>query len=214
MSQSLHPDDLPLIRKFFGADLTDLDAADFRERLKAARKKYHPDNFTHLGDETVLEMAKDRFQQIEALAARVSAHFEAQDARDAALAETGPRIVYASDGLKIDIMTRDKALKYQLFGTALIFRGDQRSLPGTGARLIALEDYSPRVTSGFRDNVKVHLAFGPDTPLEDVVAWLYAHISGRTSTFVIEGKVVPVAPGPILAAIRQESRRELGPGDA
>jgi len=110
-------------------------------------------------------------------------------------------------------MTRHKELKFQLFGSALIFAGDQRKLPGTGARLIALEDYSPRLTSGFRDNIKVHLAFGPDSPLEAVVDWLFAHISGRTSTFVIEGKVVPVAPGPILAAIRRESRLELGSGD-
>lgn len=212
MSQRLSPEDLSLIRKFFGEDLDGLDLEAFRARLKAARKKYHPDNFTHLGDETILEMAKDRFQQIEALAGRVEAHFAAQVDRDAALAEAAPRVVYASDGLKIDIMTRDKALKYHLFGTSLIFRGDQRTLPGTGARLIALEDYSPRITSGFRDNIKVHLAFGPETPLEAVVEWLYQHISGRTSTFVIEGKVVPVAPGPILAAIRQESRRELGAG--
>ncbi|MDP5171367.1 MAG: hypothetical protein NWR72_14075 [Bacteroidia bacterium] len=209
MAEKITEQDLDKIRQWFGVDLDSLTEESFAASQKAARKKFHPDNFAHLGDDGVMEMAKERFQELEKLAAKIRQHFEAK----AAPAEKDPYL-YASDGMSIDIMTQDKTLKFQLFSSAMIYEGDKVNIPGTAAKLISRDDYLPRISTGFRDNIKVHLAFGPQDDLRAVVFWLFQHINGRTSTFVIEGKVVPIQPEAILHAIRKEARKELGPGQA
>ena len=206
MADTLTTQDLDKIRQWLGSDLSQLTEAGFGEALKAARKKFHPDNFAHLNDDSVTEMAKERFQELEKLAAKVRQHFQAM------AGETTEEVRYASDGMALDIMTQDNTLKFQLFSSALIYENDQVRIPGTGARLVSRDNYLPRVSTGFRDNIKVFLAFGPTDSLDIVVQWLFRHISGRTSSFVIEGKLVPVEPAAILAAIRKEARKELGSG--
>lgn len=199
--------DLDKIQKWLGTDLDKLTEENFATALKAARKKFHPDNFAHLDDEGVTEMAKERFQELEKLAAKVKQHLETVGQSDAEEAENAR---YASDGMAIDIMTSDKTLKFQLFSSAMIYEGDKVKIPGTAAKFISRDDYLPRISTGFRDNIKVFLAFGPDDPLQVVVEWLFRQINGRTSSFVIEGKVVPVEPLAILNAVRKEARLELG----
>ena len=111
--------------------------------------------------------------------------------------------------MKIDIMTSDKTLKYQLFRTRIIYRGDKTIIPGTKAKIFALENYSG-ASSGFRENIKILMTFGEDDSITDIVHWLFRNISGRTSSFVIEGKVVKVDPYEMIQAIRKEARLELG----
>lgn len=207
MAQRLTEQDLDHIQKWLGTPLDNLTSESFAAALKAARKKFHPDNFAHLEDDSVTEMANDRFKALEELAAKVKQHLEtvgqASDQEPASAR-------YASDGMAIDIMTSDKTLKFQLFSSAMIYEGDKVNIPGTAAKVISRDDYLPRISTGFRDNIKVFLAFGPDDPLQVVVEWLFRHINGRTSSFVIEGKVVPVEPLAILNAVRKEARLELG----
>lgn len=213
MNQRLSPEELPLIKKLFGTDLKEITPEGFKDLLKEARKKYHPDNFSKFEDEVVQEMAKERFQQIELLGAKITEYLETRSSVDEsplADAPADPNAIYVSEGMKIDIMTRDMTLKYQLFRRRIIYRGDKVKIPGTKASLLALEDYSPRVQAGFRDNIKVLLAFGETTDVREIVAWLFQHINGRTSSFVIEGKLVKVDPYEMLQAIRRESRLELG----
>lgn len=209
MSDRLTAQDLEHVEKWFGARLEDIDAERFATLHKAARKKFHPDNFAHLDDETVLEMAKDRFQALEKLASKVLQHFEREAAPIQAAAER-----YTSDGMALDIMTSDKTLKFQLFRSTTIYEGDKVSIPNTQAKLIARDDYLPRISTGFRDNIKLYLQFGPDDSMQDIVNWLFLHINGRSSNFVIEGKVVKIVPEEIYAAIRREARLELGPGSS
>ncbi|MEM7660042.1 MAG: hypothetical protein AAF399_28285 [Bacteroidota bacterium] len=212
----LQPEELPLVKKYFGKELKELDQEGFKEVLRAAKKKYHPDNFAKFEDDTVLEMAKERFQQLQQLGAKIEEYLSTKalvgEEPELEATEAEPGVVYVSEGIKVDIMTRDKTLKYQLFGRRIIYRGDSTNIPNTKAKIVALEDYSPRIQTGFRDNVKILLAFGESEDVRDIVGWLFSHISGRTSSFVIEGKVVKVDPYEILKAIQKESRLELGPG--
>ncbi|MEM7370467.1 MAG: hypothetical protein AAF587_17790 [Bacteroidota bacterium] len=217
MNQRLSPEDMQLVLKLFGTDLKGLTQEKFKELLKEARKKYHPDKFSKFEDEVVQEMAKERFQQIEILAGKITEYLETRKSldEDPLPPETiDPTIVYVSKGMKIDIMTRERMLKYQLFGRRIIYRGDKVKIPGTKASLVALEDYSPRIQAGFRDNIKVLLMFGETSDVREIVHWLFRHINGRTSSFVIEGKLIKVDPYEMLKAIRMESRLELGGGEA
>lgn len=211
MTDRLTTQDLDKIRKWLGSDLENLSEESFAVALKAARKKFHPDNFAHLEDDSVMEMAKERFQELETLADKIRKHLargsEASEVRDE---ESGQQHRYASDGMAVEIMTSDKTLKFQLFNSTMIYEGDKIGIKGTRAKLVSRDDYLPRISTGFRDNIKLFLAFGPEDPLQVVVEWLFRHINGRTSNFVIEGKVVPVEPLAILRAIQKEARLELG----
>jgi len=197
------------IQKYFGKELSEITPDNFKELQREARRKFHPDNFAHFEDETVLEMAKDRFQEIEALSQKLEAYLSGDASAAAPPAEKeDPNVVYRSEGMNIDIMTTDTTLKFRLFRNRLIDRGDEVKIKGTQAKLIALEDYHNR-SAGFRENIKVMLTFGEQPDLMPVVEWLFRHISGVTSSFVIEGRVVPIEPYAILQAIRRESIKEL-----
>ncbi len=208
--QKLSEQDREKIKKYFGKELGDITEAEFKELHKEARKKFHPDNFAHFDDETVLEMAKDRFQEIEALGKQVTRYLSGDVSASAQVdnKEEEAQLVYRSEGMRIDIMTQDAGLKFKLFRSRFIDRGDEVKIKGTKAKLIALEDYYQR-SAGFRETIKVTLSFGEEQNLMPVVEWLFRHISGVTSSFVIEGKVIPIDPYEILKAIRQESIKEL-----
>lgn len=200
------------IEKYFGQPLDSITADNFKTLQKEARRKYHPDNFAQFDDETVLEMAKERFQEIETLSAKLEAYLSG-DASAAAKSpvedpDADPHVVYRSEGMMLEIMTSDADLKFRLFRSRFIERGDEVRIRGTKAKLIAMADYHSR-SAGFRENIKLHLAFGPQHDLQAIVAWLFRHISGVTSNFVIEGKIVPIDPYAMLQAIRQESIKEL-----
>lgn len=211
----LTPEDLSNAKKYFDLDLEKISEETLKEAHKNARKKYHPDNFTKFEDETVLEMAKERFQQIEVLASKLQDYLQnrktLEDLQNQMQeGKTGSQVFYATEGIHIDIMTSDKNLKYQLFRTRIIYKGDYAIIPGTKARLISLLDFSSVAATGFRESVKVLLAFGTEDSISDIVQWLFSHISGRTSSFVIEGKVVRIDPYEIRKAIEKHTILELG----
>ena len=210
MSDRITPEDVSKIKKYFNLDLKEVDAEKLKDLQKEARKKYHPDNFSHLDDEVIMDMAKERFQDIERLTHKLAGYLKAGIDLEEAMKAQPPKDwkvkeKYASEGMKIDIMTRDKALKYMLFNSRIIYRGDKMIIPGTNAKIFALEDYSGASSTGFRENIKILLTFGPDDDIKDIVHWLFRHISGRTSSFVIEGKVVKIDPYEIMKAIQKES---------
>jgi hypothetical protein len=198
------------IQKYFGKELAEINADNFKGLKKEAQRKYHPDNFAHFDDETVLEMAKDRFQEIERLSQKLEAYLNGNASAAPMVADPAadPNVAYRSDGMDLEIMTSDADLKFRLFRSRYIRRGDEVRIRGTKAKLISLADYGNR-SAGFRENIKLRLAFGPENDLSQIVAWLFRHISGVTSNFVIEGKVVPIEPYEILKAVRREAVKEL-----
>jgi len=200
------------IQKYFGKELAEINADNFKGLKKEAQQKYHPDKFAHFEDETVLEMAKERFQEIERLSQKLEAYLSgnASAAPVGEDAPADPNLAYRSDGMDLEIMTSDADLKFRLFRSRYIERGDEVRIRGTKAKLIALASYDSR-SAGFRENIKLRLAFGPENDLSQIVEWLFRHISGVTSNFVIEGKVVPIEPYEILKAVRREAVKELKP---
>ncbi|MEL6676326.1 MAG: hypothetical protein AAFR61_29230 [Bacteroidota bacterium] len=214
MKDRLTSADLARIQKLLKMSLQDITEEKLQDLKKSARKKYHPDNFASYDDAVVQELAKERFQEIEELTAKIDLFL--QSGQQLSDLQDNPQFegyqeeaVYGTEGIQIEIMTREKTLKYQLFNRRVIYAGDSGIIPETNARLIALESHAGNVTMGFRDNIKTKLIFGPEDSVLQIVSWLFRRINGKTSSFVIEGKVVKVDPYEILKAIRKETLMEL-----
>ncbi len=200
------------IRKYFGMPLEDLDEETFRKQLRAVRVKYHPDNFEKFEDETVREMATERFQSIERLAEKMEAWFQGKiGTLERATGEFNPGALFAFDKMKIEVITSDKDLKYHLFGTQYrwLIYGDRFKIPGTKAHIVMDEDHRG-VSIGYRETIRMYVTFGVDDSIEDIVNWLYTRIRDRASSLIIEGQVVAIDPDEILRHIRKTSVLEIG----
>ena len=65
------PDEAQKIRELFGLAPEQLSEEAFRKSLRELRARYHPDNFEKFGDDTVRQLATERFQTIERLAVKI-----------------------------------------------------------------------------------------------------------------------------------------------
>ena len=204
---ALSVQDKELIQKYFGKRLEDLTINEFKQALKELRSKYHPDNFEKFEDETIREMATERFQQIEQLAAKLDAYFKGElPAAEPGQEETMPHDArYAFDGMKIEVVTSDKDLKYQLFGTFYrwLRLGEKFKIPGAEKAFIIMDEDHRGVRIGFNETIRMYLTFGPEDPIETIVDWLYRNILGKASYLIIHGKKVEVDAGAMLMAIRK-----------
>ena len=102
MKDKISPEDISKINKYFGVELKDINAEKLESLRKEARKKYHPDKFTHLEDELVMDMAKERFQEIERLANKIQTYLDSGRSLDELLEsqqkDWQPDARYASEG--------------------------------------------------------------------------------------------------------------------
>ncbi|MEM1327231.1 MAG: hypothetical protein AAGI23_14815 [Bacteroidota bacterium] len=202
------------IQKYFGTSIEELDAEQFEQILKQIRKKYHPDNFAKFEDETVQEMATERFQQIEALATKMRAHFNPQQTSvgHAASDFQHHNARFAANRLKIEIRTPDKALKYDLFGKRnyrWLLYGETFKIPGTSTSIVMDENhYGSRI--GYQETIRMYLTFGEEQATEDVANWIYEKIVDRADTLLVGGQKVPIDRITILLAIRRETFLGLG----
>ncbi len=206
------------IRKLFGLPLEQLDLETFRKAHRELRAKYHPDNFEHLDNEAVKEMATEKFQVIESLAGRVEAYLSgekpAAQTYDSNVEDyLRPDAVFAGKRLKIEILTADKDLKYHLFGTFYRWLqfGDSFKIPNTGGSIVIDEDYSGR-RIGFQESVRMYLTFGESDSIEDMVNWLFGKIEGRANKLLVAGEVVGIDPEKIIRAIKKETILRIGAG--
>mgnify|MGYP001456777661 CR=1 FL=1 len=205
------------IRKIFGAPLESLDLDAFRKIHRELRAKYHPDNFEHLDNEAVKEMATEKFQAIEHLAAKIEAWFTGAAAPAPGYSTDvadylRPDAVFAVKRLKVEILTSDKDLKYLLFGTHyrwLVF-GDSFKIPGTKASIVIDEDHAGR-NIGYRESVRMYLTFGEDDSIEDIAHWLFTKMEGRANNLLVAGEMVEVTEQALIVAIKKESLLRLGP---
>ncbi|MBK9012829.1 MAG: J domain-containing protein [Saprospiraceae bacterium] len=206
------------IRKLFGLPLEQLDLEAFRKAHRELRSKYHPDNFEHLDNEAVKEMATEKFQVIESLAGRVESYLTGEKPA-APTYQTNvadylsPHAVFAGKKLKIEILTADKDLKYHLFGTFYRWLqfGDSFKIPDTGGSIVIDEDYAGR-RIGFQESVRMYLTFGEADSIEDMVNWLYGKIQGRASKLLVAGETVEIDPEKIVNAIKKETLLRIGAG--
>lgn len=204
------------IRKLFGLPLEQLDLDTFRKTHRELRSKYHPDNFEHLENEAVKEMATEKFQNIESLASRVEAHLTGEKPSVATYDSNvedylRPNAVYAGKRLKIEILTGDKDLKYHLFGTFYrwLQMGDSFKIPDTGGSIVIDEDYSGR-RIGFQETVRMYLTFGEADSIEDMVSWLFNKIIGRADKLLVAGDIVEIDLEKIIRAIKRETVLRIG----
>ena len=202
------------IQKYYGQSIEALRPEDFHKTRKKILAKYHPDNFEKFEDETIREMATDRFQSIEQLNKKIELHFAGKlglpNVQERAF---HPDAQYAFDKLKIELITSDKDLKYHLFGTFYrwLVYGDKFKIPETSASIIIDEDHQGS-SIGYRETIRMYLTFDTKDSVETIVNWLFEKIEGRASSLLIHGDVVEVAYDPILRAIKQTTFLQIGPG--
>ncbi len=204
------------IRKLFGLPLEQLELESFRKTHRELRSKYHPDNFEHLDNEAVKEMATEKFQVIEALAGRVEAYLSGEkpavqtyqtDVAD----HLRPGALFVGKRLKIEILTADKDLKYHLFGTYYRWLqfGDSFKIPKTGGSIVIDEDYAGR-RIGFQESVRMYLTFSEADSIEDMANWLFGKIEGQASKLLIAGDAVDIDPEKIMNAIKKVTLLRIG----
>lgn len=206
------------IRETFGALPEHLDAETFRKTLRELRARFHPDNFEKFGDDTVRQLATERFQRIERLAEKIDAWLSGKlqpalpgpSAPDTDQRIFDPRARFAYREMKIEIRTGDKDLKYHLFGTFYrwLTLGDRFKIPDTQAFLIADEEHLGR-RIGFVESIRVYLTFEENDSVEVITRWLFSKIEGRADALLIEGELVPIAYEAILLAIKRRSFKLL-----
>lgn len=206
---TLSKEEQEAIRKYFGKPLEELDEQTFKETHRKLRGKYHPDNFEKFEDETVREMAQERFQQIEQLAEKVRDHLKGGKLHTVTPEEKTARSFdrFGFDDMKIEINTHDKDLKYHLFGSSYrwLVYGDRFKIPGTGASIIIDEDHQGH-RIGFRESIRLFLTFGGKrSEVENIVDWLLSKIQNRATSLLIEGSVVAINREAMLNAIEQVS---------
>lgn len=207
-------DEKAAIQKYYGLSLDQLRPEDFQKTRKKLLAKYHPDNFEKFEDETIREMATDRFQNIEKLNKKIELHFAGKLPADSAKERAfHPDARYAFDKLKIELITSDKDLKYHLFGTFYrwLVYGDKFKIPDTKASIIIDEDHQGS-SIGYRESIRLYLTFDTNDSVAKIVDWLFGKIDGRASSLLIHGDVVPIAYDAILRSIKQTTFLQIGPG--
>ncbi len=207
------------IREWWGQSAEQLDAAAFRITLRELRAKYHPDNFERFGDDTVRQLATERFQRIERLAEKLEHWLNGSTMPAPAKPKSSvsandpifdPAATFAYQAMKIEIRTSDKDLKYHLFGTFYrwLTLGERFKIPDTKAFLIADEQHLGR-NIGFVESIRVYLTFEEDDSVETIVGWLYGKIGDRAEALLIEGEIVPITYESLLLAVKRRSLRLL-----
>ncbi|MBC8047796.1 MAG: hypothetical protein H7Y00_13445, partial [Fimbriimonadaceae bacterium] len=102
------------VLKYFGIGINELDIDTFKKIRNQLRMKYHPDKFEKLNDETALEMALEKFKEIDMLCERIEAFFNStenilQDDQQIQKEDFLQRDArYAFKGMYIEIITSDK----------------------------------------------------------------------------------------------------------
>lgn len=203
------------IRKYWGQALESLHPEEFRKIHKQLRARYHPDNFEKFEDETVREMATERFQLIESLAKKLEAYF-AGKLQPERLEERAfhPDAQFAYDHLKIEVITSDKDLKYHLFGTSYrwLVYGDRYKIPNTKKAYLIIDDDHRGMSIGYRETIRMYVTFGVEDAVEDIVDWLYERIKGRATSLLIEGESITVDRNELLRKIRKTAFLQIPAG--
>ena len=200
------------IQKYFGQSIQTLSKADFVSKQKQLRAKYHPDNFAKYADETVIEMATERFQTLETVMKKMQDYYAGKITSPAPDPATPTELyrhsaaLFAARKLKIEIITRNKDLKYLLFGRRYrwLMYGETFNIPKTDATLVM--DQNHRGTSiGYQESVRFYLTFGESQPIIAIVDWLFEGIAEEGTKLLIAGDKVEVNKAAIIAAIQQHT---------
>jgi len=197
------------IREVYGKDLKDLEWEEFEKLQMELRKKYHPDKFEQYNDEVIREMAHEKYQRIESLGGKLRKYMEFQEAGTVDQSEADmfdKKARFAFEHMKIEIITREKDLKYLLFGTYVrwLEQGDEFNIPRTEASIIMDQDHRG-VSVGFVETIRIYLSFGTQDDLDTVINWLYERLQGHADAVIIEGKRTKVELSHLQSLIRRKA---------
>ncbi len=210
MASAFNNEEKKLIEKYFGVVLDDLTPEVFKKERKQLMAKYHPDKCQHVDEETVMEMATERFQQIQSLTEKIDQYFDGKVTLSLEDKIRRDDAIFAFDQLRIEIITNDKELKYDMFGTYyrwLTF-GDSFKIPDSSAFLI-MEGEHRGHQIGYVETIKLFLTFGVNDSVENIVTWFFQSIEGRAKSLIIAGKKIPVEYNAMLMAIRRKAFLQL-----
>jgi len=208
----INPSEKEEIQKLFGLPLEEIDKEKLKQLKKELRAKYHPDNFEKFEDEVVKQMATERFQKIEALSEKIENQLSGS-----LVIQSDTKADYMHDDaqfsgnkLKIEIITTNKDLKYQLFGTKYrwLVLGDSFKIPNSDA-IIVDEDHKGRKI-GFVETIRMYLTFSESDSIEPIVEWLIKHIEGEAKSLIIGGRSVAVNREAVEIAIKQKTVLRIG----
>jgi len=212
MEQGITHQDREAIQKYFERPLESITPDYFKKKLKTLRAKYHPDQFEKFEDETIQEMATERFQTIERLAAKIEQLLSGRTQWQAnATAQTQAEFmskdaVFSTKKMKIEVKTSDKDLKYDMFERFYrwLQYGETFHIPNTSATIIMDEDqYGRRI--GYQETIRIYLAFGEEQAVEEVVDWLFGKIAGRADSLIIGEELVQNDYEQILRSIKKQT---------
>ena len=212
MSKSiLTPEESKEVEKYFGP-LADLTLDTFKKVRKELQVKYHPDRFEKFEDETVQEMATERFQRIQALSHKVELLLDKQYQLQEETADIHKQDArFAYDRMLIEIITRNKDLKYHLFGSRYrwLERGESYPIPNTQAKIVIDGDHQGN-SIGFNEVVRLYITFGEEDAIEFIALWLYRRLEGQATAMIVEGKRIPIDLLQINHAIKKTSFIGIG----
>ncbi len=211
--QVFSPQEIDEIRTLFGVAPEQLDADTLKKTLRELRAKYHPDNFEKFGDDTVRQMATERFQRIERLAEKIEAwiggtlpapHPNADPLSD-------PLAQFAYQAMKIEIRTGDKDLKFHLFGTFYrwLTLGERFKIPDAGGAYLIADEEHVGHKIGFQETIRFYLTFAETDSVEAIVGWLWNKIAGRADALLVEGEKLDMNYEAVLLAVKRRSFRQL-----
>lgn len=197
----------------YGVEVDNLNLESFEALHKKIRAKFHPDQFEHMDNPVVKEMAEKQFKKNEALAIKVREYLllENKDEELTSAMKDSEGDKHAYEEMKIEVLARNDDLRFWLFGRHYrwIERGDRYRIPGTNAYVISQSSGNRRM-AGFVHTIKMWLTFGENDPLDVIVVWLYSRIAGNADGLIIEGKRIPVELKAMWEIIGSRSRLELG----
>ena len=207
-------DERDKVTEYFGKIPEELTAEEFEQKHRELRAKYHPDKFEKYSDDVVRMLASEKFKEIELLADKIQKYFLAKknfETTERKDGENQPK--YAYNELKIEIVTKEKDLKYYLFGTHYrwLERGDKYKIKGTNASIIIDANYANR-SIGFNESIKMYLTFSETDSLEIIMGWLFHQISGYSTLVILEGKPVKVDFEELLSAVKSKTILRLRDG--
>lgn len=213
---TLSPQEIKDIEKYFGSRPEDLTEESLKKKRRSLHTKYHPDNFEKFEDETVREMATDRFQTIEQLSEKLEKYIGNKSSGFAKSSGGSDfhhsNALFAFDKLKIEINTSDKDLKYHLFGSHYrwLTLGERFKIPETKKAFIIIdEDHSGR-RIGYRESIRMYLTFEPEDSVEMIAKWLFGKLDGKASSCIMHGDLVNVEFEALLMAIKQKTFLKIG----
>lgn len=118
---------------------------------------------------------------------------------------------YSFEGMYIEVITRDKDLKYHLFGASYrwLEAGDKYKIPKTQAHIRIEANYRGNVI-GFNEAIKMYLTFGVNDSISEIVEWLYKGIEGKATSLLIGKNIVKIDVNEMSYYIRKKSFLQLG----